>query len=107
MAYSDKLQQRKKEIELTLRHLAKELHEVQQNTEWIDQKAYERRISLLDLLAKWYREEIIRIDDVLGCVQDSRYGLCLACHEPIEADRLAIYPEAELCFDCQEFRDRF
>lgn len=107
MAYSDKLQQRKKEIELTLRHLAKERHEVQQNTEWIDQTAYERRISLLDLLAKWYREEITRIDDVLGRVQDSRYGLCLACHEPIEADRLAIYPEAELCFDCQEFRDRF
>jgi RNA polymerase-binding transcription factor DksA len=107
MAYFDKLQQRKKEIELTLQHLAKERHEVQENTEWIDQTAYEKRISLLDLLVNWYREEMIKIEDVLGRVQESRYGLCLGCHEPIEADRLAIYPEAEFCFDCEEFRDGF
>ena len=107
MTYTDKLQQRKKEIELTLQHLAKERHEVQANTEWIDQAAYEKRISLLDLLVKWYREEMTKIDDVLGRVQESRYGLCLACHEPIEADRLEISPEAELCFDCEEIRDRF
>ena len=90
-----------------LQHLAKERHEVQENTEWIDQTAYEKRISLLDLLVNWYREEMIKIEDVLGRVQESRYGLCLACHEPIEANRLAIYPEAEFCFDCKEFRDRF
>jgi DnaK suppressor protein len=73
----------------------------------VDQAAYEKRISLLDLLAKWYREEMTKIDDVLGRVQESRYGLCLACHEPIEADRLEIYPEVELCFDCEEISDRF
>ena len=99
MTYTDKLQQRKKEIELTLQHLAKERHEVQENTEWIDQAAYEKRISLLDLLVKWYHEEMTKIDE-------SRYGLCLACHEPIEADRLEISPEAEWCFDCEEIRDR-
>jgi RNA polymerase-binding transcription factor DksA len=106
MTYTDKLKQRKKEIELTLQHLAKERYEVQENTEWIDQAAYEKRISLLNLLVKWYREEMTKIDDVLGCVQESRYGLCLACHEPIEADRLEISPEVELCFDCEEIRDR-
>ena len=106
MAYYDKLRQRKKEIELTLQHLEKEHREVEENTEWIDRAAYENRIDLLDRLSGWYREEMEQIENVLDRVQESRYGLCLACHEPIEADRLEIHPEAEFCFDCQEFRER-
>jgi len=104
--YSEKLRHRRREIELTLRHLERERREVEENTEWIDQAAYASRISLLDRLTAWYRDEISRIEKVLGRPNESRYGLCLICHEPIEADRLDLYPEAELCFDCQEFRDR-
>jgi len=104
--YSDKLRQRRREIELTLRHLERERREVEQNTEWVDQSAYKNRINLLDRLTTWYREEIGQIEKVLGRAKESRYGLCLACHEPIEADRLDLYPQAELCSDCQEFRER-
>ena len=106
MSYFDKLRERKKEIELTLEHLEKERRQVEENTDWVDRAAYENRIELLDRLTQWYRDEIHQIENVLGRVQESRYGLCLACHEVIEAARLEIHPEAEFCFDCQEFRER-
>jgi hypothetical protein len=47
MTYTDKLQQRKKEIELTLQHLAKERHEVQENTEWIRRPMRKESVSLI------------------------------------------------------------
>ena len=104
--YSDKLRERRREIELTLRHLERERRQVEQNTQWVDQTAYENRVNLLERLTKWYREEIGQIEKVLGRVKESRYGLCLSCHEPIESERLELYPEAEFCFDCEEFRER-
>jgi DnaK suppressor protein len=102
--YSDKLRQRRKDIELTLRHLERERREVEENTEWVDQAAYENRIGLLNKLATWYREEVGQIEKVLGRVTESRYGLCMSCHEPIEAVRLEMHPETELCFDCEGYR---
>lgn len=105
MGYSDKLKQRKEEIELTLKHLENERREVEENTEWVDQAAYANRIRLFDRLTRWYRDEIQQIEKALGHAQEGRHGLCLACHEPIETERLEIYPEAEFCFDCQDFRE--
>jgi RNA polymerase-binding transcription factor DksA len=101
--HSDKLWYRKNEIEKTLRYLEMERREVEGNTKWINQAAYESRVDLLDRLTKWYREELGEIEKAFS--KESRYGLCFACHEPIEADRLAICPEAEFCLDCQEYRE--
>jgi RNA polymerase-binding transcription factor DksA len=104
--YSDKLRERRREIELTLRHLERERREVDQNTEWVDEAAYQNRVMLLNRLTTWYREEIGQIEKALGRAKESRYGLCLACHEPIDADRLESFPDSELCSDCEEFRER-
>jgi RNA polymerase-binding transcription factor DksA len=104
--YSDKLRERRREIELTLRHLERERREVDQNTEWVDETAYQNRVTLLNRLTTWYREEIGQIERALGRVKESRYGLCLACHEPIDAERLDSFPDTELCSDCEEFRER-
>jgi RNA polymerase-binding transcription factor DksA len=100
-SYSDKLRGRKKDVDVTLRHLEKERQAVKNNTEWIDSAVYENRVNLLDDLIRWYQEETAQIDKVLGHLQGIRYGLCLACHEPIEAERLEICAEAEFCFDCE------
>ena len=104
--YLEKLRQRRAEIDTTLRYLDRERRDVEQNTEWIDLAAYQSRLSLLDRLISWYGTEIEQIDRALSRVKQSRYGLCLACHEPIEAERLEISPEAEFCFECQEYRER-
>ena len=92
---------RRTEVERTLCHLEDERQSVECNTEWADRAAYESRLDLLNCLADWYRNEITRIDDALTLGNQRCYGLCLACHEPIEAERLQLCPETEFCFDCQ------
>lgn len=102
---SDRLQQRRKSIEVTLQHLQRERYEVEQNTQWMDQRAYENRLRLLDRLTRWYHEEIGQIEQALGGMASTNYGLCAACHEPIEADRLEVDAHAEFCQECAEYRE--
>jgi RNA polymerase-binding transcription factor DksA len=106
VVYVDKLRQRRKEVEMTLRHLERQRREVEENTEWLDPVAYQNRVGLLARVTNWYRKERAQIDRSLHRVTEDRYGLCLGCHEPIEADRLDVYPEAEFCFDCEEYQER-
>ena len=104
--YWDKLRLRATEVERTIKHLEKERLEVEENTEWVDRAAYESRVSLLDGLITLYRHEMKQIEKAHSRAEERSYGLCLACHEPIDADRLEIYPAAQFCFDCQEYRER-
>ena len=104
--YWDKLRLRAIEVERTIRHLEKERQEVEENTEWANRAAYESRVNLLEGLISLYRNEMEQIEKAHSRVEKRSYGLCLACHEPIEADRLEIYPAAQFCFDCQDYRER-
>ena len=104
---SDRLRQRRKSIETTLQHLQRERHEVEQNTQWMDHRAYQNRLRLLDRLTRWYHEEMGQIERALGGAPSISYGLCSACHEPIEADRLEFDPHAEFCAECDEYHDSF
>ena len=106
ITYLDKLRLRGIEVERTIGHLEKERREVEENTEWIDKAAYESRVRLLDGLTTLYRYEMEQIEKAHSRVEERSYGLCRACHEPIEADRLEIYPAAQFCFDCQDYRER-
>jgi DnaK suppressor protein len=104
--YPEKLRLRGIEVERTIRYLEEQRREVEENTEWIDRTAYESRVRLLDGLATLYRDEMEQIEQAHNRVEERSYGLCLACHKPIEADRLEIYPAAQFCFDCQDFWKR-
>jgi DnaK suppressor protein len=42
----------------------------------------------------------------LGRVERGSYGECLGCGEPIALARLRVRPEATLCIDCQDARER-
>jgi RNA polymerase-binding transcription factor DksA len=101
--YWDKLRLRATEVERTIKHLEKERLEVEENTEWVDRAAYESRVSLLDGLITLYRREMEQIEKAHSRVEERSYGLCLACHEPIEVERLEIYPAAQFCFECQDY----
>ena len=102
----ERLQKRRDQVALTLGYIGKEQKEAEQNTDWLDQAAYKSRIALLDRLNEWYIDEMEEIDKAIDRVQKSTYGLCLACHNAIEAHRLDLFPEAQFCFDCQAFRER-
>ncbi len=103
--YLDKLTKRRGQIMMTLRHLANEQRQVEQNTDWLDRAAYESRVNLLDRLSDWYATEIKLIDKAIERIESNRYGFCDACRQPIEEMRLETAPEAEFCSACQELRD--
>jgi DnaK suppressor protein len=102
----DRLTKRRTQLLSTLQHLDKEQVQVERNTDWIDQAAYESRVALLDRLNDWYLAEMAQIDRALERFKRHNYGNCAACHQAIEIDRLEIAPEAEFCSACQDMRDQ-
>jgi DnaK suppressor protein len=102
----DKLQKRRDEIATTLRYVDKEQKQVEENTEWLDRAAFESRVDLLGRLNEWYLTEMDQIDRALDRIKKNTYGLCRACHKPIDSARLEIHPVAEFCVDCEEFREK-
>lgn len=103
----DRLTKRRDRLVTTLRHLDNEQKEVAQNTDWLDQAAYESRVALLDGLNRWYRAEMKHIDRALERIKKHEYGTCAGCHDPIDAKRLEAVPEAEYCGACEKFREGF
>jgi len=101
----DKLNKRREQVAMTLKHIEKERNQVEENTDWLDRASYESRIALLDRLSEWYMHEIEEIDKALDRIDKNTYGFCLACHNPIETLRVDHFPEAGFCIDCQETRD--
>ena len=75
----DQLRKRREQILMTLQHIGKEQEEVEHNTDWIDQAAYQSRVNLLDRLNGWYRDEMQQIDKALDRIQRQQYGSCLNC----------------------------
>jgi len=104
-AYRDRLMKRREVVITTLRHLQKEHQGVDDNKEWIDHAAYESRVGLLTNLTDWYIKERGQIDDALTRIEESTYGFCLACHNPIAFKRLEVAPTAAFCEPCQELRE--
>ena len=91
----EKLQKRQGEITRTLEHVQKERRTVEENKKSIDKAAYQSRCHLLDRLTDWYLKETTIIQQALMRISEGRYGICVACREPIEPLRLETAPEAE------------
>jgi RNA polymerase-binding transcription factor DksA len=103
----DKLNRRREQIVMTLRHLEREQKQVEQNTDWLDQAAYKSRVDLLDRLWAGYVTEIDQIDSAIERIKKNKYGFCIGCRQPIEKGRLEASPEAAFCSACQKMRDEF
>jgi RNA polymerase-binding transcription factor DksA len=101
----EQLSQRRAQVSLTLEHIEKERREAEDNTDWLDRAAYESRIALLDRLCDWYTQEDAEIDEALGRIAANLYGLCVACHEAIDSQRLESFPQVAFCTACQEARE--
>ena len=107
--YQEKLLRRRRQILSTVKHLDEETNEFtgQRHFDWLDQAWDESEIRLLNRLSDTYLDELGKIETALGKVLSGTYGLCLACHQPIEKRRLDIFPETEFCLGCQDMRERF
>ena len=107
--FQERLLKRRKEILGTLDHLGEENRTMtgQRHFDWLDQAWDENEARLLDRLSEGYLRELGIINMALGRILSGSYGLCLACHQPIEKARLDTFPETEFCLRCQELRERF
>ena len=50
-------------------------------------------------------EKLARIDTALKRIEDSNYGLCQDCEEPINEKRLLSNPHFQTCIACAEERE--
>ena len=61
---------------------------------------------VVDALGNEALEEIAKISAALIRLDNGRYGICSVCAEPIEADRMKVYPYADECIDCARYDER-
>ena len=64
----------------------------------------ERRRNLESAISKFEEtDQLVRllteVDSALERINEGRYGMCTACHEPIEQDRLLNDPLIQTCLD--------
>jgi len=65
---------------------------------------YERENSLELYL---YEQELLKaIDQALDRIQEGSYGICAVCSRPINPRRLLAVPNAKLCLNCQQEKER-
>ena len=60
-----RLENKRRNVEITLEHLQEQQSEVDKNTEWSDLRAQRRRSELLAELHGWYGGKLSRIDQAL------------------------------------------
>jgi DnaK suppressor protein len=61
---------------------------------------------VVDALGNEAREEIAKISAALVRMDNGRYGICSECGEPIDAERMKVYPYADECIDCARYEER-
>src|ERR1700730_2473613 len=57
------------------------------------------RAAASSVSASYLNELIAEVDAALGRIDNSSYGVCDTCHDPIEADRLEANPLTRFCLD--------
>jgi RNA polymerase-binding transcription factor len=53
-----------------------------------------------------HRRILQLVNEALGRLEIGTYGLCVACHEEVEAKRLTAVPWARHCIECQEKQEQ-
>jgi len=81
----------------------------QTQSEWSGESQYENHLADLgtstfaresDLsLARNSRDILERVNGALKRIEDGSFGLCVVCGRPIERERLAALPYADLCME--------
>jgi DnaK suppressor protein len=107
--HEEKLLRRKQEIAAVLDHLRQESEDVTGNRhfDWLDQAWDDNAARTVDRLTELYRSELASVERAMGRIRDGTFGLCRACHRPIEPMRLDSFPQTEFCRECRDFREAF
>ena len=106
--YRRLLQEKKNAL---LAELAKTKNAEEETTEESTQDIADKAVSsytreFLYSLNDSERNTILQIDQALARIEDSTYGTCLNCGNPISEKRLTAIPWSRHCVDCQELAEK-
>ena len=105
-AHMDRLVNRRDRIMARIRAIDAQLAELERNAPLHDEKVEQPRRHLLTYLSTFHHTEIDQLDSALKRLAMGKYGLCLACNTPVEAEWLESFPEAEFCSTCYRIKER-
>ncbi len=107
------LEERKKKLEAELASIAKKDDKLKGDYDTVfpdfgtaqssDEEAMEVAAYESTLPIEYALElKLVDINKALKKIEDNTYGTCENCHEPIDAKRLEIMPEAKFCLQCHK-----
>ncbi len=96
----DQLLQERNHVLAELNRLRAELLEAPERTgDEVDLSVYDREKTLG--LVKAFERRLEKIDTALQASEKGQYGICLTCGQPIDEERLKIFPETRHCVKCK------
>jgi DnaK suppressor protein len=99
------LQKERAQVESELAALRAELLEAPEMTgDEVDLNVYEREKTLGLVTA--YERRLEEINAALRATAEGTYGVCERCGNPIDPERLKIFPEARLCVRCKSEKEK-
>ncbi len=99
------LQAKKEELSLRLERITENLQRAF-NADSKEMATELENSEVVDALGNEAREEIAKISTAMLRLETGRYGICSECAEPIEVERMKVYPYADECIDCARFDER-
>jgi len=99
-----KLLRRRHEILPVLKNLEEESETGTRSAQLdrLDKSPEQNEADLASRLLACFQQELRGIEIALGRIRTGSFGMCRACHQPIERSRLDRYPQAEFCLRCKE-----
>ncbi len=92
------LEEKKKASKRAMGEILDELSMYDQHPADVASELYEREKDAG--IAESIELELARVNDALRRCDEGSYGRCRSCGEPIDAKRLEVLPEADLCVKC-------
>jgi DnaK suppressor protein len=104
-----KLLERRREIIRVLGHLKRDSDEIMgtRQIDWLDEASEADTVRAGDRLRKMYDAELDGIERALARIHTGVFGVCKACHRPVESKRLEVCLDTEFCAGCAAMRDDF
>jgi RNA polymerase-binding transcription factor DksA len=102
----DRLVNRRDRIMTRIRSVEAQLHELERARLTSQSSSDPQRRHLLTYLSTFHHTEVDQLDAALKRMATGKYGTCLACQKPVEAEWLESFPEAEFCSTCYRIKER-
>ncbi len=97
-----RINRKKIQTEDPFNNKARDLDNAATDTEAEEQFGHARVMAIKSELNRKAKQ----IKKALERVKKGKYGICEDCGKMIDTDRLAVFPEATMCIDCEKKREK-